>query len=171
MSAYATMNDLANAATEGWRELAQRGAPEAVLDSALLFAVATGGDVGGASGWAPEEVAVATAALARLQDALDRASRHADTYLFPRYRASMPLPTDMVLGSSLPGAVAAIALKRLYGTSVPEELRRGAAWADQYLVDLSKGVVSLGGADTDVAQPAGRVVTRTPSSTFDWRGY
>ena len=128
MSAYATINDLANAATEGWRELAQRGAPEAVLDSALLFAVATGGD---ASGWTPEEVAVATAALARLQDALDRASRHADTYLFPRYRASMPLPTDMVLGSSLPGAVAAIALKRLYGTSVPEELRRGAAWADQ----------------------------------------
>ena len=168
MSAYATMNDLANAATEGWRELAQRGAPEAVLDSALLFAVATGGD---ASGWTPEEVAVATAALARLQDALDRASRHADTYLFPRYRASMPLPTELVLGSSLPSAVAAIALKRLYGTSVPEELRRGAAWADQYLVDLSKGVVSLGGADTDVAQPAGRVVTRTPSSTFDWRGY
>ena len=168
MSAYATMNDLANAATEGWRELAQRGAPEAVLDSALLFAVATGGDT---SSWTPEEMAVATAALARLQDALDRASRHADTYLFPRYRASMPLPTDMVLGSSLPGAVAAIALKRLYGTSVPEELRRGAAWADQYLVDLSKGVVSLGGADTDVAQPAGRVVTRTPSSTFDWRGY
>ena len=168
MSAYATINDLANAATEGWRELAQRGAPEAVLDSALLFAVATGGD---ASGWTPEEVAVATAALARLQDALDRASRHADTYLFPRYRASMPLPTDMVLGSSLPGAVAAIALKRLYGTSVPEELRRGAAWADQYLVDLSKGIVSLGGADNDVAQPAGHMVTRAPSSAFDWGQY
>ena len=168
MTAYATMSDLANAATEGWRELAQRGAPEAVLDSALLLMVATGGDT---SGWTVEEVAVATTALARLQDALDRASRHADTYLFPRYRASMPLPTDLVLGSSLPAAVAAIALKRLYGTSVPEELRRGAAWADQYLVDLSKGVVSLGGADTEVAQPAGRVVTRTPSSTFDWRGY
>ena len=168
MSAYATMNDLANAATEGWRELAQRGAPEAVLDSALLFVVATGGDV---SGWTADEVAVATTALTRLQGALERASRHADTYLFPRYRTSMPLPTDLVLGSSLPGAVAAIALKRLYGTSVPEELRRGAAWADQYLADLSKGVVSLGGADTEVAQPAGRVVTRTPSSTFDWRGY
>ena len=168
MSAYATMNDLANAATEGWRELAQRGAPEAVLDSALLFAVAMGGD---ASGWTPEEVAVATAALARLQDALDRASRHADTYLFARYRASMPLPTDMVLGSSLPGAVAAIARKRLYGTSVPEELRRGAAWADQYLVDLSKGVVSLGGADTEVAQPAGRMVTRAPHGSFDWGRY
>ena len=168
MSAYATMNDLANAATEGWRELAQRGAPEAVLDSAMLLMVATGGDT---SGWTVEEVAVATTALARLQDALERASRHADTYLFPRYRASMPLPTELVLGSSLPSAVAAIALKRLYGTSVPEELRRGAAWADQYLADLSKGVVSLGEADIEVAQPAGRVVTRAPSSTFDWKGY
>ena len=61
MSAYATINDLANAATEGWRELAQRGAPEAVLDSALLLMVATGGDV---SGWTADEVAVATTALA-----------------------------------------------------------------------------------------------------------
>ena len=168
MTAYATILNLVEAATGGWTELAQRAAPEAVLDGVLLQAVATSGDV---SDWTPDAIAVATTALARLQDALERASRHADTYLFPRYRASMPLPTDMVLGSSLPGAVAAIALKRLYGTSVPEELRRGAAWADQYLVDLSKGVVSLGGADTDVAQPAGRVVTRTPSSTFDWRGY
>ena len=168
MAAYATLTDLANAATDGWRELAQRGAPEAVLDSALLFVAATGGDT---SGWQQDEVAVAMAALARLQDALDRASKHADTYLFPRYRARMPLPVDLVQGSSLPSAVAAIALKRLYGTSVPEELRRGAAWADQYLVDLSKGVVSLGGTDTEVAQPAGHMVTRAPRGSFDWGRY
>lgn len=66
---------------------------------------------------------MAAGALARLQDALERASRHADTYLFPRYRARMPLPDTLVQGSSLPAAVATIALKRLYGTSVPEELR------------------------------------------------
>ena len=168
MAAYATLTDLANAATDGWRELAQRGAPEAVLDSALLFVAASDGDT---SAWQPDEVAVATAALARLQDALDRASRHADTYLFPRYRARMPLPVDLVQGSSLPGAVAAIALKRLYGTSVPEELRRGAAWADQYLADLNKGTVSLGGTDTEVAQPAGHMVTRAPSGSFDWGRY
>lgn len=168
MTAYATLAELAQAATDGWRELAQRGAPEAVLDSALLFAAANGGDT---SGWTPEELGVATAALARLQDALERASRHADTYLFPRYRARMPLPADLVQGSSLPAAVAAIALKRLYGTSVPEELRRGAAWADQYLVDLNKGVVSLGGTDTEVAQPAGHMLTRAPGSAFDWGRY
>ena len=168
MAAYATINDLVNAATGGWTELAQRAALDAVLDAELLRLVATAGDV---SAWTSEQIAVALSALARLQDALDKASRHADTYLFPRYRSRMPLPIDLVQGSSLPGAVAAIALKRLYGTSVPEDLRRGAAWADQYLVDLSKGIVSLGGADNDVAQPAGHMVTRAPSSAFDWGQY
>ena len=81
MAAYATLTELAHAATGGWLELAQRGATEAVLDSALLATAASGGDT---SAWALDEVAVATAALARLQDALERASRHADTYLFPR---------------------------------------------------------------------------------------
>ena len=168
MAGYASISDLVNAATNGWTELAQRSALDAVLDAELLRLVATAGDL---SDWPAEQIAVATAALARLQDALDKASRHADTYLFPRYRSRMPLPADLVQGSSLPGAVAAIALKRLYGTSVPEELRRGAAWADQYLVDLSKGVVSLGGADNEVAQPAGHMATRAPGSAFDWGRY
>ncbi|MBS0401105.1 MAG: DUF1320 family protein [Proteobacteria bacterium] len=168
MAAYASITDLVSAATGGWTELAQRAAPEAVLDAELLRLVATTGNV---SGWAADAIALATAALARLQDALERASRHADTYLFPRYRARMPLPVDLVQGSSLPAAVAAIALKRLYGTAVPEDLRRGAAWADQYLADLAKGVVSLGGGDTDVAQPPGRMVTRAQASAFDWGAY
>ena len=165
---YATIADLVAAATGGWTELAQRAAPEAVLDPRLLEIAATGGDAGD---WTAEAIAVAAAALARLHDAMERASRHADTYLFPRYRARMPLPPDLVQGSSLPAAVAAIALKRLYGTSVPEDLRRGSAWADQYLVDLSKGTVSLGGTDTEVAQPPGLMMTRAPKNEFDWGAY
>lgn len=165
---YGTILDLAAAATGGWTELAQRAAPEAVLDPRLLEAVATAGDV---SDWTAEALTEAAAALSRLHDAMERASRHADTYLFPRYRARMPLPNELIQGSSLPAAVAAIALKRLYGTSVPEDLRRGAAWADDYLTGLSKGTVSLGGADVDVAQPAGRMVTRAPASAFDWGAY
>lgn len=168
MAPYASIADLVSAATGGWTELAQRAAPEQVLDGALLQIVAAGGDT---SEWTPEAVTAATAALARLQDALERASRHADTYLFPRYRVRMPLSQDLVQGSSLPAAVAAIALKRLYGTSVPEDLRRGSAWADDYLAGLSKGTVSLGGGDADVAQPPGRMVTRAPSSAFDWGAY
>lgn len=168
MAVYATIPDLVNAATGGWTELAQRAAPESVLDPALLMAVSSSGD---GSNWTSDEIAVATTSLARLQDVLERASRHADTYLFPRYRNRMPLPDELVQGSSLPAAVAAIALKRLYGTSVPEDLRRGSAWADEYLRGLSKGEVSLGGSDTDVAQPPGRMAIRAKRSAFDWGSY
>lgn len=168
MPGYATLQHLVAAATNGWTELAQRASPEAVLDPVLLKALAELGDT---SAWTPEELVVASAALARLQDALERASRHADTYLYPRYHARMPLPEDLIQGSSLPDAVAAIALKRLYGTTVPEELRRGAAWADQYLSDLSKGAVSLGGTDTAVAEPAGRMHVRAAKGAFDWGRY
>lgn len=165
---YATLDDLLLAATNGWTELAQRGAPEAVLAPALLQALVEGGDL---SAWPGEAVVVATAARNRLLAALEMASKHADTYLYPRYREVLPLQPELVAGSSLPAAVATIALKRLYGTSLPEELRRGAAWADDYLRDVSKGVVSLGGADTAVAQPAGRVAARSRDSAFDWGAY
>lgn len=168
MPAYATLQHLADAATGGWLELAQRATSDPDVDGALLQATAQAGD---RSAWSPEAQAAADAALVRLQDALERASRHADTYLFPRYRQQMPLPPDLVNGSSLPAVVAAIALKRLYGTSVPEELRKGTQWADDYLRDLAKGVVSLGGADTTVATPAGRMATRAPAKAFNWERY
>lgn len=168
MSSYATLDDLVAAATEGWKELAERAAPDERLDGALLRAVATGGDTGD---WPPEQVQVALAAHARLQDALDRAARHADTHLFPRYRAVMPLAPELVATSSLPDAVAAIALKRLYGAALPDELRRGTAWAEDYLVGLARGTLSLGAADTAVAQPAGSVDARARPSAFDWDRY
>lgn len=89
MTRYATLADLADAATGGWLELAQRAAPGDVLDPDLLRATVQGSD---RSAWAPDSHAVADAAVARLQSALERASRHADTYLFPRYRQQLPLP-------------------------------------------------------------------------------
>lgn len=169
--AYATLQDLAQAATGSWDELAQRaatGAAAAQVDGELLRATA---DMADRSAWSPEAQQAATAALDRLVDVLDRASRHADTYLFPRYRAVMPLSQALVQGSDLPSVVAAIALKRLYGTSVPEDLRKGTQWADDYLVAISKGTVSLGEADVAVAQPPGRTLVRTPARHFDWQGY
>lgn len=169
--AYATLDDLSRAATGGWDELAERsatGAAAALVDGDLLQATAADAD---RTAWSVEAQLAATAALERLTDALDRASRHADTYLFPRYRAVLPLAPELVQGSDLPSVVAAIALKRLYGTSVPEDLRRGTQWADDYLVNVSKGVVSLGTADIAVAQPAGRTLVRTPGKTIDWAGY
>lgn len=168
MTAYATLQQLVDAATGGWQELAQRATPDPAVDGALLQATAHADD---RTAWSLDAQAAADAALARLQGALEMASRHADTYLFPRYRQQMPLPPDLVDGSSLPAVTAAIALRRLYGTSVPEELRKGTQWADDYLRDLSKGVVSLGGADTTVATPAGRMATRAPAKAFEWERY
>lgn len=170
--AYATITDLVRAATGGWLELAQRAAAgdvaSGLVDGELLEATALGAD---RSAWTAEAQLAADAALARLVDALDRASRHADTYLFPRYRAALPLSAELLASSDLPSVVAAIALKRLYGTSVPDDLRKGTEWADAYLVALSKGTVSLGALDTAVAQPAGHAVTRTPAKAFDWDRY
>jgi len=168
---YATLDDLARAASAGWDELAQRaasGAAAALVSGTLLQATAAGADL---SAWEPDAQEAASAALLRLHDALERASRHADTYLFPRYRQVLPLAPELVRGSDLPSVVAAIALKRLYGTTVPEDLRHGTKWADDYLTALSKGTVSLGAADVAVAQPAGRTHAKAPAKAFDWCGY
>ena len=109
--------------------------------------------------------------MARINTALDMASRHVDAYLYPRYRAQMPLPQAVVDASPLADVVAALALRRLYGTAVPEDVAKSTAWADAYLRDVSKGTVSLGAADTVVAQPTGHTVARTPRKAFDWAGY
>lgn len=167
---YCTAADVANTATGGWEELAQRANPsQAGVDGELLQAAcATVPDL---TAWPDHAQAMAVEAAARVVDAINMAGRHIDTYLFPRYRGVMPLAAETVAASSLPAVCASIALRRLYGASVPEELRKGTAWADQYLVDLSKGVVSLGQVDTAVAQAPGQTVARTPTKAFDWGTY
>lgn len=165
---YATLDDLMQAATGGWDELAQRAAMNALVDGQLMQATVDGTE---RTAWTVPAIEAADAALLRINEALARASAHADTYMFPRYRTVMPLAAELVAGSSLPAAVAAIALKRLYGHLVPDDVRKGTQWADDYLRDLSKGIVSLGGLDATVAQPAGRMVSRTQAKAFDWAGY
>jgi phage gp36-like protein len=166
---YCTAADVANTATGGWEELAQRASPTgAGVDGELLRAACDGLSL---ADWPSDVQALGSEAAVRVNDAIDKAGRHIDTYLFPRYRQVMPLELATVQASSLPGVCAAIALRRLYGASLPDEVRNGTKWADTYLVDLSKGIVSLGQADTDVAQPAGRVVTNSPGKAFDWGSY
>ena len=165
---YATTHDLLQAATGGWADLAQRAAHSPLVDGDLLQATVEGAE---RSAWSTAAIAAADAAALRITAALERASAHADTYLFPRYRTQMPLPPDMVASSALPAVVAAIAYKRLYGAAVPDDVRKGCQWADDYLRDISKGVVSLGAVDASVAQPAGHVVSRVPAKAFDWAGY
>jgi phage gp36-like protein len=165
---YATLKDLVNAATGGWGELAQRASASALVDGDLLQATAAGTD---RSAWSVQAQLAADSALVRCQDALTMASKHADSYLFPRWRTAMPLAPELVAGSDLGSAVAAIALRRLYGAAVPEDVRRGTAWADTYLSDLAHGRVSLGAADAQVARSAGHMSSRTSPKAFDWEAY
>jgi phage gp36-like protein len=177
---YCTPLDVANTATSGWAELAQRAMPEgAGVDGQLLQAalVAAAGLAAGTGAgvswedWADDAQALGLQAAARVNDAIAMAGKHIDTYLFPRYRGVMPLSPETVQASSLPAVCAAIALRRLYGASLPEELRLGTKWADQYLADLNKGLVSIGQPDTAVAQPAGSVVSKSKAKAFAWEGY
>lgn len=177
---YCTPLEVANTATGGWAEVAQRAMPEgAGVDGQLLqaaLAAAAGLAAGTGAGaawddWTLDLQDLGIQAATRVNDAIAMAGRHIDTYLFPRYRGIMPLDPVVVQASSLPAVCAAIALRRLYGASLPEELRLGTKWADQYLVDLSKGQVSLGQPDVAVAQPAGRVVSKAPRKSFAWDTY
>ena len=165
---YATAADMLRAATGGWNDLAQRASASPLVDGALLQATVEGAD---RSAWTPAARGEADQAWSKLQDVLNRASRHADTYLFPRYRQTMPLLDAVVQASSLPDAVAAIAYKRLYGALVPEGVRKGCQWADDYLKDLSTGRVSLGVQDEVVAQSPGKVASRSPARVFDLKDY
>lgn len=167
---YCTAAEVANAATGSWEELAQRANPTgAGVDGELLQAACAPTPV--LTAWPTDVQALAQQAAERVAEAIDMAGRHIDTYLYPRYRQVMPLDPAVVLASSLPAVCAAIALRRLYGASVPEEVRKGTAWADAYLVDLSKGVVSLGQVDTTVAQAPGQTAARAQHKAFDWGSY
>jgi phage gp36-like protein len=167
---YCNAVEVANTATGGWEELAQRANPTgAGVDGELLQAACAA--VPNLTAWPADLQDLAVEAAARVASAIDMAGRHIDTYLFPRYRPVMPLDPAIVAASSLPAVCAAIALRRLWGASLPEDLRRGTAWADAYLVDVSKGVVSLGQVDSTVAQAPGQTAARSQDKRFDWDAY
>lgn len=146
---YAEISDLARVATQGWAELAQRVVQDARVDGALLRALAEGGDV---SAWPTEVVILAEDGLARLMDGLERASRHADTYITPRL-GGVPLSAGLIAASDLPTVVATIAYRRLFGAAASDDIRKATAWADDYLRDFAAGRVSLGGNDPQGADP------------------
>jgi phage gp36-like protein len=146
---YAELSDLVRVSTHGWDELAQRVVQDARVDGALLRAVAEGADV---SGWPDEVVALAGEGLARIVDGLERASRHADTYITPRL-GGVPLSPGLIAASDLPTVVATIAWRRLYGVAASDDIRKATAWADDYLRDFAAGRVSLGGNDPQGADP------------------
>lgn len=165
---YATPADVARLATRGWDDIAQRVAQDARVTGALLRALYESGDT---SAWSAEAISGGAAALASLADSLERASRHADTYIAPRYAGVLPLPADLVAGSDLPSVVAAIVLRRLMGVSIPKDVSDNTRWADEYLRDLAAGRVSLGGSDSATPQPPGRMKSRTSPKYIDWERF
>ncbi len=165
---YASCADLARVATRGWDDLAQRTAQNARVTGELLRTLYEGGSTAGAYA---DVLELAQRCLAQLHDVLERASRHADTYIQPRYQGQLPLPAHLVAGSDLPTVVATLAYRRLMGASLSEDVDRNTAWAEKYLRDLADGRVSLGGSDNDTPQPPGRMVSRTACKTIDWAQY
>lgn len=165
---YATCADLARVATRGWDDLAQRSAQNARVSGDLLRTIFEGGDT---SGTYADVLELAERAMEHVHDVLERASRHADTYIQPRYQGQLPLPDHLVQGSDLPTVVATIAYRRLMGSSLDADKDRNTAWAERYLRDLADGRVTFGGSDNATPQPPGRMVSRTVCKTIAWDRY
>lgn len=165
---YATPADVARVATRGWDDVAQRAVQNARVPGETMRLLFSGGSMAGV---APDVVQLAERGLAHVEDILERASRHADTYIQPRYQGQLPLPAHLVSGSDLPTVVATIAYRRLMGASLSQDVERNTAWAEKYLRDLADGRVTFGATDSATPQPPGRMVSSAPGKTIDWHRY
>ena len=76
--AYATVADVARVATRGWDDIAQRAVQNARVAGETLRALYSGESVAGV---AADVLELAQRGLALVADTLERASRHADTYI------------------------------------------------------------------------------------------
>ncbi len=165
---YATPADIARVATRGWDDIAQRVVQNARVSGELLRTLHEGGSTAGVDA---DVLAMARRALDLVGDVLERSSRHADTYIQPRYQGVLPLPAHLVNGSDLPTVVATLAYRRLMGASLSEDVDRNTKWAEAYLRDLADGRVTFGATDNNTPQPPGRMVSRAPCKTIDWHRY
>lgn len=167
MSAYATLDELAQVATDGWDELAQFASSNPAVTGALLRAhyLAPSPDTD------PDLAQDMDSALAKLAALLESVSRYADSYLHQRYRELVPLSPEHYLNTGLPFAVAAIALGRLYGLRQDEEMRKTLAAQEAYLRDLAKGHAGLNYQAPSTPEPDGRMRIKTKPSAFSWGKY
>ena len=165
---YATPADVARVATRGWDDIAQRAVQNARVSGETMRLLYSGGSMAGV---AADVLELAQRGLEHVEDVLERTSRHADTYIQPRYQGQLPLPAHLVAGSDLPTVVATIAYRRLMGTALSEDADRNTAWAEQYLRDLADGRVTFGATDTATPQPPGRMASSAPCKTIDWDRY
>ncbi|WP_221800444.1 phage protein Gp36 family protein [Oceanobacter mangrovi] len=167
MTAYASLQQLADVAVNGWSELARRSSSHRSVDGDLLQHLAAGETPAVEA----DVLAEGQAAITRLEQYLESVSRYADSYLNQRYRELIPLAAEHYSNTGLPNAVATIALGRLYGAGRSDELKALVAQAENYLRDLAKGVASLDYQQPSTPDQPGRMTVKARPSAFDWGGY
>ncbi len=135
---YATFADLVRVSVDGWVEIAQRATRDPRVTPELFQAAAEGADT---SAWPAEVAAVALAGAGAVRTQISAASRYADGFIGGRYPGG--LTPDQVAASDLPTVVATIALRRMYGAAVTEEVLAATKWADDFLKAIAAGTASL----------------------------
>jgi len=135
---YATFADLVRVSVDGWVEIAQRATRDPRVSAELFQAAAEGSDT---SDWPVEVAAVALAGAGAVRTQLGAASRYADGFIGGRYPDG--LTPAQVEASDLPTVVATIALRRMYGTAVTEDVLKATRWADDFLKAVAAGTASL----------------------------
>lgn len=150
----------------GDREMAERGAPDAPeVTGALLRLTVEGGD---RSAYSQAEQDAADTALARIEGALDDATKTINSYLIAY---TLPLEQALIDASNLPQINGDMARYHLYDDGAPEFVKDRYDAAMKWLRDIAAGKASLGPEDTSAAAPTGRVVARQGCSRFDWGSY
>ena len=166
MVAYATVAELAQVATDGWRELSQLVSGDPALTGDLLQQKYNGESLDD-----PALSAAADTTLTQLEDALESVSRYADSYLNQRYRELVPLAAEHYENTGLPFAVAALTLGRLYGLDKSDDMRKALAEQEGYLKDLAAGRASLNYEQPSTPDEPGRMTVNSRPSAFNWDGY
>lgn len=167
MSTYATAEQLAQCATDGWDELAEFTSRSRDVTGDLLAARYAGTDTDDSA----EAKSAADDSLAKIDQLLTEVSRYADTYLNQRYRELIPLSAEHYDNTGLPWAVAMIALGRLYGIRQTDEMRKGLRAQEDYLRDLAAGRASLDYTQPTTPESAGNMTVKSRPSAFDMTGY
>ncbi|MBF0415599.1 MAG: DUF1320 domain-containing protein [Magnetococcales bacterium] len=154
----------------GAREMAQMATPDdaVVVDLNLMRLTVTNGD---RSAFDLDAIAVADRALDRILFALNEADAAINSYLNGRYR--LPLASDLVESSCLPGLCCDIARYFLHDSKATDTVSRRYDDATRWLRDVAAGKAVLG-AETDTAAPqsgAGMPEFTTNPTPLDLDGY